>query len=320
MSITFSDNGEQWIIWQFEDKGEKIQLATKNLSANSNTPSYFFIQFSKDNFYNLGEDREKKLSKKFGIENNVFEIIQKEPKIGIKNGLNDSELITIKNFIIKNNFNDSILESTNNELPVWAIILISIGSVIFVFVVAFFMYKKKIKLPTVKQLTEAKKEKMEQNIHYEKLVSDKEKKTEIINKLEKIIKNNNDYDLKKVFDDFFLIDYNNFDLSKLRKEIIDILITKYKKIESYRTLKEICSSTLPGSNQHPYCNKVNEIINNKTIDYIEEKLGQQQPPQTVVVGGFSLKKRSGIKHIFLLFGILLLGVLNITKIVKSFLV
>jgi hypothetical protein len=40
------------------------------------------------------------------------------------------------------------------------------------------------------------------------------------------------------------------------------------------------------------------------------------PPPTQHTGGFSLHKRSGIKNIFLLFGILLLGVLNIFKIFR----
>ena len=96
MSFTFNDNGEEWTIWQFEDKGEKIQLATKNL----NTSTYFYIDFLEDNFLKIIPNREKILSEIFGFRDiDVFDNINEKPYVKIKSELRVPYLIQIKNFI-----------------------------------------------------------------------------------------------------------------------------------------------------------------------------------------------------------------------------
>ena len=61
---------------------------------------------------------------------------------------------------------------------------------------------------------------------------------------------------------------------------------------------------------------------NLSIDFLKlrNNVDKISTTHTTEGGGFSLNKRSGIKNLFLLFGILLLGVLNITKIFKNFFV
>lgn len=103
----------------------------------------------------------------------------------------------------------------------------------------------------------------------------------------------------------------------------------------YRFLRKNKIIVLNNDTKNNLCNAVNyyDDFNQTDKDNLIKKLGTctqtqnpqnpqnpQQNPNSVSVGGFSFKKRSGKKNIFLLFTILLLGVLNITKIIKNFII
>jgi hypothetical protein len=134
----------------------------------------------------------------------------------------------------------------------------------------------------------------------------------------------------------------NFNAKELLKYMIENeeennILKKFNMVKNYLTdtqFNEVCTEIKNDPSKYfqyydifierddAICKQKQNIITDSESKKSEFPPLPGQKPLSVksLGGGFSLKKRSGIKHIFLLFGILLLGVLNITKIVKSFFV
>lgn len=106
-------------------------------------------------------------------------------------------------------------------------------------------------------------------------------------------------------------EYDKIDFSYIKGAIFD-LISKEEKFDLKNDTNlpiQICND------EYKTYYKFDEIFS----EYCEEYKNSLIEPFKAK-GGFSFKKRSGKKNIFLLFTILLLGVLNITKIIKNFII
>jgi hypothetical protein len=312
-NFTFNDNGEEWTIWQFEDKGEKIRLATKNL----NTDTYFYIDFSKKSLYKYQDEKTKILSGVFGTDKELFNNILNSPYIRVNDNIDISDLIKIKNFIVNNNAKDITdkINSKKNSIQWWGHFLIGGASmsilIFFIFLISkgFAKYKKKkineiVPDNSKPNGTERNKELKENKILKESIPEVREN---IIKDIGEYL-SSNEFNLNN-FLTFINDKYRDFNLQKISTDIIDTINNHTDGDLNKKNIKfQIC-------NDESYLNtpKFKEIFG----DYCKEYNKQPQQPQS---GGFSFKKRSGKKNIFLLFTILLLGVLNITKIIKNFII